>query len=85
MTARSESTVVTERGQTSIPAEIRRALDVEPGDRLVWEVVSPNELRVRLLRSSAQVDPIAMLGFARRFRATRRTVDWMAELREGEP
>ena len=27
---------------------------------------------------------LRMLGFARRFRATRSTADWMAELREGE-
>jgi AbrB family looped-hinge helix DNA binding protein len=85
MASRDETTVVTERGQTSIPAEVRRILDIAPGARLAWEAVSPDELRVRIVRPPvAQPDPVAMLGFAARFRAVRTTADWIAALREGE-
>lgn len=77
------STVLTERGQTSIPADVRREMDLRPGVRLAWERVSDNEIRVSVVREP-EGDPVAMLGFARRFRSVRSTADWMAELREGE-
>ena len=81
----SDKTTVTERGQTSIPARIRREADVQPGTELVWEVVGPDEWRVTIVRGHAVApDPRAMRGFSRRFRAPRRTVDWMRELRAGE-
>ncbi|MBA2319826.1 MAG: AbrB/MazE/SpoVT family DNA-binding domain-containing protein [Deltaproteobacteria bacterium] len=84
MSTKPETTVVTERGQTSIPAEVRRALDIEPGARLAWEPVSGDELRVRVIRPARSADPVSMLGFARQFRAVRSTDEWMDELREGE-
>jgi AbrB family looped-hinge helix DNA binding protein len=78
-------TTVTERGQTAIPARIRRETNVQPGTELVWEVVGPDEWRVTVVREQASVpDPRAMRGFSRRFRAHRRTSDWMRELRAGE-
>jgi AbrB family looped-hinge helix DNA binding protein len=78
-------TTVTERGQTAIPARIRRETNVQPGTELVWEVVGPDEWRVTVVREQASVpDPRAMRGFSRRFRAPRRTSDWMRELRAGE-
>lgn len=79
-----ETTAVTDRGQTSIPVEIRRALGLQPGVRLDWEAVSSDEIRLRVVRGPSAADPLAMLGFARRFRAPRRSAEWMAELREGD-
>jgi hypothetical protein len=35
-------------------------------------------------RANVVRDPLAMLGYARRFRAVRPTEEWMRELREGE-
>jgi len=76
--------VVTERGQVSIPAELRRELGLGKGRRLLWEKGADAELRVVVLPEQEPQGSLRMLGFARRFRATRPTADWMAELREGE-
>ncbi len=83
MNVKSDITVVTERGQTSIPAHLRKAMGLGKGCRFAWERVGEDEIRVRVLRSD-KADPRAMLGFAKRFRATRRTSEWMKILREGE-
>jgi AbrB family looped-hinge helix DNA binding protein len=77
-------TVVTERGQVSIPAPLRRGLDLAPGRRLRWEKAAPGELRVVILPDAPPRGATAMRGFARRFRETRRSDEWMRELREGE-
>lgn len=85
MARKSETTVVTERGQVSIPAELRRDLDLAPGRRLRWEKVTPAELRVVVLPEDRPRGAKAMLGFARRFRdRPRSTEDWIRELRDGE-
>ena len=81
--SRTSATVLTQRGQTSVPAEVRHALDLQAGMRLTWEAVSEDEIRVRVIRG-VEGDPVAMLGFANRFRNARSTAEWMAELREGE-
>jgi bifunctional DNA-binding transcriptional regulator/antitoxin component of YhaV-PrlF toxin-antitoxin module len=80
----SDKTTVTERGQTSIPARLRREHEVAAGTELLWEPLGRDQWRVTILRTERRRDPRSMVGFARRFRATRRTRDWMRELREGE-
>jgi bifunctional DNA-binding transcriptional regulator/antitoxin component of YhaV-PrlF toxin-antitoxin module len=80
----SRISVVTERGQVSIPAELRKELALGKGRRLLWERAADSELRVVVLPEHEARGSLRMLGFARRFRATRPTADWMAELREGE-
>ena len=77
-------TKITERGQASIPAAVRKRLDLRTGTRLVWEVVSDNEVRVRVQTEAAVEGPRSVLGYAKSFRATRPTAVWMNELREGE-
>jgi AbrB family looped-hinge helix DNA binding protein len=78
-------TVVTERGQVSIPAGLRRDLDLAPGRRVRWEKVSPTEVRVVVLAAEKPPGAEAMRGFARRFREQPKHSDeWMRELREGE-
>lgn len=85
MGKKTEVTVVTERGQVSIPADLRRELDLTPGRHLRWERVNSRELRVVVLPQGEPAGARAMLGFARRMREVpRRTEDWMRELREGE-
>ena len=32
------TSTITSKGQTTVPKEVRDALDVGPGDRLTWEV-----------------------------------------------
>jgi AbrB family looped-hinge helix DNA binding protein len=80
----SRISVVTERGQVSIPADLRKELDLGKGRRLLWEKAADSELRVVVLPEHKPRGSVHMLGFARRFRATRSTAEWMAELREGE-
>lgn len=43
----SGETTVTEGFAASIPASVRHELDIEPGDRLVWEL-RQGQLRVRV-------------------------------------
>lgn len=78
------ATVVTERGQVSIPAEIRKQMKLLSGQRIVWELTSPTECKITLPPAKRPHGAVAMLGFASTFRRARRTKDWMAELREGE-
>ena len=79
-------TVVTERGQTSIPAEIRKQLTLKPGQKLRWQKVGDNECRVFHDQSEDTPGPLAMLGYARKFNPQdiRGTDEWVRELREGE-
>ena len=78
-------TIVTERGQVSIPARLRHSLSLGKGRKLLWQKVSDHELRVTVVEEGPPVGAQAMRGFARRFRPRpRRTAEWMTELREGE-
>ncbi len=38
---------ITAKGQTTIPADIRAALDVGPGDLLAWELLDDGIVQVR--------------------------------------
>lgn len=77
-------TVVTDRGQVSIPAHLRKDLALTKGQRLLWEKTGQRELKVVVLEPPAPGGAQAMRGFARRFRSDpRTTADWMAELRDG--
>jgi len=80
------TTVVTERGQVSIPAGIRKELGLKTGQPLVWEKISDRECLVKVPRKKKPVGAMAMLEFAARFRGEkgRRTARVMAELREGD-
>ncbi len=80
----SRVSVITDRGQVSIPAELRKELHLDKGRHLLWERAGDAELRVVVLPEREARGSLRMLGFARRFRATRPTAEWMAELRAGE-
>ena len=77
-------TMVTQRGQISIPSAIRRSLCVSPGERLIWEATGEHECRVRRLKETPIKGAMAMRGFAKGFRDVRSTEDWLREIREGE-
>jgi bifunctional DNA-binding transcriptional regulator/antitoxin component of YhaV-PrlF toxin-antitoxin module len=80
-------TTLTDRGQVSVPAEIRRALKAEPGQTLTWQIVSDHECRV-VVEPAAPLGAEAMRGFMKRVRPRgrwpKRTAGWMRLLREGE-
>jgi AbrB family looped-hinge helix DNA binding protein len=79
----NESTL-TERGQVSVPASVRKALNLRPGQRLRWQRISDQEVRVSVVPSSPP-GPLAVLGYARKLRKkARTTASWMRELRAGD-
>jgi bifunctional DNA-binding transcriptional regulator/antitoxin component of YhaV-PrlF toxin-antitoxin module len=79
-------TVLTARGQTSIPARCRRAARLQPGQRLRWEQVSATVFRVVVDSAAEAPGPLSVLGWARRFHADAplRTDAVMRELRAGD-
>lgn len=75
-------TVVTNRGQASIPAQLRKELALTAGQHLLWEKAGEREIRVTVLEGPIQGGAQSMRGFARRFRnEARTTAEWMSELR----
>lgn len=79
------NSTLTERGQISIPAALRKAMKLRPGQSFNWHRVSDREMRVSVEAPPA-AGPLAVLGYAKKLRRgpTRRTASWMAELRAGE-
>lgn len=45
-----EETKVSDRGMVTIPASLRRRLDIEPGDKLRWDVDETGDLTVEIVR-----------------------------------
>lgn len=78
-------TKITERGQISIPAEVRERMNLRPGMALLWNTgSSPSTCTVTIVQKHKRKGAMAMLGYAATFRKTRSTEEWMKELREGE-
>lgn len=75
-------TTLTERGQVSIPAKIRRDLRLAPGVKIHWHEISDHECRIFVETGGPGAE--AMIGHAATFRKTRPADDWMEELRAGE-
>jgi bifunctional DNA-binding transcriptional regulator/antitoxin component of YhaV-PrlF toxin-antitoxin module len=77
---------LTDRGQLSLPARIRRSAHLKPGQKLRWEQVSESEFRVTVEGVETAPGPLAALGWARRFHsgAVPDSDAVMRELRSGE-
>lgn len=45
-----EETKVSDRGMVTIPADIRRRLDIEPGDKLRWGIDEEGTLSVEVVK-----------------------------------
>jgi AbrB family looped-hinge helix DNA binding protein len=58
---------VTTKGQVTIPATIRKALDIEEGDQLVFELVKGEEARVRVVKHRNLMDLYGALPATRPF------------------
>jgi bifunctional DNA-binding transcriptional regulator/antitoxin component of YhaV-PrlF toxin-antitoxin module len=82
---KTEISRLTERGQVSFPAALRRQMQLKPGQRLRWEAVSANEARI-FVEPDQQPDPERALGYGARLRGgpPSRTAEWLCELRGGE-
>ena len=79
------TSTLTERGQISVPAALRKKMRLKPGQRLRWESISEREARV-VVESAKPAGPLAALGYASKLgrHKPRRTADWMRDLRAGE-
>jgi antitoxin PrlF len=44
-----EETQVSDRGMVTIPADLRRRLDIKPGDKLRWTTDTDGELSVEII------------------------------------
>jgi len=45
-----EETKVSDRGMVTIPADLRRRLDIEPGDKLRWDIDEEGTLSVEVVK-----------------------------------
>ncbi len=45
-----EETKVSDRGMVTIPADLRRRLDIEPGDKLRWNIDKEENLTVEVVK-----------------------------------
>lgn len=45
-----EETKVSDRGMVTIPADLRRRLDIEPGDKLRWKIDEGDNLTVEVVK-----------------------------------
>lgn len=80
-------TRITERGQISLPALIRKAMKLRPGQRVRWQQISERECRLIVEPVEAVPGPKAMLGYRKKRhkgKGVETTDAWMKELREGE-
>jgi len=61
-----EETTVSDRGMVTIPAALRRRLDIEPGDKLRWETDESGNLTVEVLKrrygAFDDFEPVSMGG-----------------------
>ena len=76
---------LTERGQVSMPASLRKQMRLRTGQRLRWERISERECRI-MVEPETPAGPMAVLGYGPKLRGDRgrRTADWMSDLRAGE-
>ena len=76
---------LTERGQISMPASLRRKMHLKAGQKLRWEPVSETEVRI-VVEADTVADPLKALGFGCTVRGDepRRTAEWMRDIRDGE-
>jgi len=61
-----EETKVSDRGMVTIPADLRRRLNIEPGDKLRWEVDDDGTLSVEVVKQRYgafdDFEPVSMGG-----------------------
>ena len=69
---------MSERGQVSVPISIRNALGLTPSSRIAWTLdTETGTATLSPVRAPRKGGAQAALGFAARFRKTRRTADWL--------
>ena len=77
-------TTLTERGQVSIPADFRAEMGLKPGDKLLWSANGDKTLLITFCEPPKRKSFKSAIGYAKTFRETMSTAEWMKILREGE-
>lgn len=80
-------TTLTERGQVSVPAALRKRADLRPGQALRWEYVNAHEFRVVIAEAPEPApSAVTMIGFAHHVNAgvPHTTAEVLRILRAGE-
>lgn len=72
---------ITSKGQITVPHEIRRALRVGPGDRLVFEKEASGGVRVRPQREASRFEKYRGIGSPGIGRGRKAVVRWVRGLR----
>ncbi len=71
---------ITSKGQITVPHEIRRALGVRPGDKLLFEK-DGGDVRVRPLRATSPFEKYRGIGTPGIPRGRKAVVRWLRDLR----
>jgi len=71
---------ITSKGQITVPHEIRRALGVRPGDKLLFEK-DGSGFRVRPVRTKSPFEKFRGIGSPGIRRGRKAVVQWVRELR----
>jgi AbrB family looped-hinge helix DNA binding protein len=71
---------ITSKGQITVPREIRRALGVGPGDKLLFEK-DGGGIHVRLVRTKSPFEKYRGIGSPGIARGKKGVVRWVRELR----
>lgn len=71
---------ITSKGQVTVPHEIRRALGVRKGDRLLFEQDGP-EVRVRPVKEKSAFEKYRGAGTNGAGNGRKKVMKWMRELR----
>jgi AbrB family looped-hinge helix DNA binding protein len=71
---------ITSKGQITVPHEIRRALGVRPGDKLLFEK-DGGDVRVRPLRTTSPFEKYRGIGTPGIPRGRKAVVRWLRDLR----
>ena len=69
-------TKVSDRGQVSVPADVRKALGIGPGISIKWELLQDGCAVVTAVKTAPADGAKGLLGYAERFRKLRRTDEW---------
>ena len=76
---------LSERGQVSVPIAIRNALGLTPSSLIAWTLdAATGTATLSPVRTPQKGGAQAALGFASRFRKTRRTADWLRGVDDAE-
>ena len=67
---------ISDRGQVSVPADIREALGLQAGSSMRWELCADGSARVTLWRYFPKRSAAELLGYAKNFRMPKRTEEW---------